>query len=75
MSHTMLYKCPGPHDVHGGKFDHIVVTDEEIPAHLAAGWHLTTPEAKAAHEAIEAARAAAAEKKGAKKPQGVGDLT
>lgn len=55
MSTTMLYKAPGPHDVHGGKFDYIVVADEEIEAHIAQGWHKTTTEAKAAHEAAKAA--------------------
>jgi hypothetical protein len=48
---TMLYKAPGPHQIHGGHFDHIVVDDDQIEATLAAGWHLTTTEAKAAHEA------------------------
>jgi hypothetical protein len=48
---TMLYKAPGPHQIHGGHFDHIIVDDEQIEATLAAGWYLTTPEAKAAHKA------------------------
>jgi hypothetical protein len=48
---TMLYKAPGPHDIHGGKFDHIIVNDDQIEGTLAAGWYLTTTEAKAAHEA------------------------
>ncbi len=56
-SQTMLYKCPGPHEVHGGKFDHIVVDDEQIEDSLAAGWHLTTTDAKEAHAAeVEAAK-------------------
>ncbi len=48
---TMLYKCPGPHDIHGGKFDHTTVDETEIEEALADGWHLTTTDAKAAHEA------------------------
>lgn len=51
---TMLYKYPGAHEIHGGKFDYLVVDhedgdDEPITAALADGWTLTTPEAKAAH--------------------------
>lgn len=52
----MLYKHGGPHDVHGGKFDHIIVNDEaEQDAALANGWHPTTPDAKEAHEAAKVA--------------------
>jgi hypothetical protein len=59
MSTTMLYKCPGPHDLHGGKYDYTIVPDEQIDAALADGWFLTTPEAKAAHEKAQAEAAAA----------------
>lgn len=48
---TMLYKAPGPHEIHGGRFDYTIVDDGQIEATLAAGWYLTTTEAKAAHEA------------------------
>ena len=48
---TMLYKAPGPHEIHGGRFDYTIVDDDQIEATLAAGWYLTTTEAKAAHEA------------------------
>lgn len=51
MNQTMLYKCPGPHEIHGGHFDYTIVEEEGIEAAKAAGWHLTTPEAKDAHEA------------------------
>lgn len=47
---TMLYKAPGPHEIHGGRFDYTIVDDDQIEATLAAGWYLTTTEAKAAHE-------------------------
>jgi hypothetical protein len=53
MSHTMLYRCPGPHAIHGGLYDYEVVPDAEIDAALAHGWFRTTPEAKAAHEAAK----------------------
>lgn len=48
---TMLYKAPGPHQIHGGKFDYTIVDDDQIEATLAAGWYLTTTEAKEAHQA------------------------
>lgn len=49
---TMLYKFPGDVDLgadHGGSFllAH-AHSDEELAALLAAGWHKTTAEAKAA---------------------------
>ena len=47
---TMLYKCPGPHDIHGGRFDYVIVDESEIATAQADGWHLTTTEAKAASE-------------------------
>lgn len=48
MTKTMLYKHPGPHKIHGNKFDYIVT--EDIDAALEDGWFLTTPEAL---EAVE----------------------
>lgn len=44
----MTYKAGGPHDIHGGKFDTLIVHDEvEKDAALAAGWRLTTDDALA----------------------------
>lgn len=60
QSQTMLYVAPGPHEIHGGRFDYIIVNDDEIEQHLAAGWHLTTTEAQAAHEDQQARAAEAA---------------
>ncbi|NVO06790.1 MAG: hypothetical protein HXX19_13055 [Rhodoferax sp.] len=57
---TMLYKCPGPHDIHGGKFDYTIVDEDDIAAAQADGWYLTTPEAKDAYQAAQDAEAAAA---------------
>lgn len=54
---TMLYKAPGPHEIHGGHFDYTIVdADEEgaIEQAQADGWHLTTPEAKADYDAVKA---------------------
>ena len=45
MSQTMLYKAPGPHEIHGGQFDYTVIDDEAIHDALADGWSLTTGEA------------------------------
>jgi hypothetical protein len=58
MSTTMLYKFPGSTPMHGAKFDYIVVADEDIEASLADGWALTTPDAKALHQASVDAAAA-----------------
>lgn len=59
----MLYKHGGPHEIHGGKFDTLIVNDaDEQDAALADGWHPTTPEAKDAHEAAKVAAASAAVK-------------
>jgi hypothetical protein len=54
---TMLYKCPGPHPIHGGFYDTTIVDASEIDKALSEGWYLTTPDAKAAHEAQQAAAA------------------
>jgi hypothetical protein len=57
-----LYKQPGS-DIatDGGRFGYRVAADEtELQAFQADGWHLTSPEAKAAFEAAQAAAAAAA---------------
>lgn len=51
---TMLYKCPGPHEIHGGHFDTIVVdadVEGELEQAIADGWHLTTPAALEAYQA------------------------
>ena len=45
---VMLYKAGGPHDIHGGKFDYVIVEDADVAEKLGEGWHLTTPEALAA---------------------------
>lgn len=59
----MLFKAGGPEQIHGGQFSTLIVhNDDEKSAALAAGWHLTTPEALEARQAEldEAARMAAA---------------
>ncbi len=47
MSTTMVYKHPGKHQIHGDKFDYLVVADSHVEEALDDGWSLTTPEAKA----------------------------
>jgi hypothetical protein len=57
---TMFYKCPGEHEIHGGKFDFCIVdaNDESaVEAALAEGWHFTTTEAREAYDAEQAANA------------------
>lgn len=56
---TMLYKCPGPHEIHGGHFDYTIVdADEEgvLEQAVAEGWHLTTNAAKEAGETAVVAK-------------------
>lgn len=58
---TMLYKAPGPHEIHGGHFDYVIVdADEEgaVEAAKADGWFETTTEAKKAADAAKAKREA-----------------
>lgn len=60
MSTTMLYKFPGSTPMHGAKFDYVIVEDDDIEAHLSEGWALTTPDARALHQAsVDAAVAVA----------------
>lgn len=48
----MMYRAGGSEQIHGGNFStHIVNNADEEEAALADGWHLTTPDAKAAHKA------------------------
>ena len=45
---TMLYKAPGPYDIHNSKLDYIIVDTDEFGALDAAhadGWKDSTPEA------------------------------
>lgn len=64
----MLYKAPGPHEIHGGKFDYKIVNDEaEHEQALADGWSETTGDAKDAYlakleDAAEEQRKAAEQK-------------
>lgn len=44
---VMLYKHPGPHSLHGDKFDYIVVSNDGVGDALKDGWAKTTDEAKA----------------------------
>lgn len=45
---TMLYKYPGPHEIHGGNFDYIIVDEddnEKFSEAIDSGWCRTTTEA------------------------------
>ena len=55
---AMLYKCPGPHEIHCGNYDYQIVPETDVEQALAEGWYLTTGEAKAAHEAAQQPAAA-----------------
>lgn len=43
---VMLYKHPGPHDIHGDKFDYIIVDEADVDAKVKEGWAKSTDEAK-----------------------------
>lgn len=43
-----LYKYPGPFEFQDGKYDYLVVLEDEKADHLKNGWHLTLAEARAA---------------------------
>lgn len=66
---TMLYKAPGPHEIHGGHFDTLIVDADEdgaLEAAVADGWHLTTPAALGALEEVKKAPSKARAKAEAK---------
>lgn len=53
----MLYQVGGPHEIHGGLFDYLIVeSDEELSFALANGWYMTTDEARAADLALKTHR-------------------
>ena len=41
----MLYKHPGKHEIHGDKFDYIIVDSSDVEKNLKDGWHKTTTDA------------------------------
>lgn len=44
----MLYKHPGREEIHGDRFDTLIVADvDELDGAIADGWAMTTTEAKA----------------------------
>lgn len=50
----MMYRAGGSEQIHGSNFaTHIVNDADEEEAALADGWHLTTPDAKAADKPDE----------------------
>jgi hypothetical protein len=56
----MVYQAGGTGEIHGGRFaTHIVNDQDELDAALADGWHLSTPEAKAAAEKLSSGGAGA----------------
>lgn len=68
---TMLYKCPGPHQLHGGNFAYVIIDQDDAEAFktaLADGWHKTTDEAAAKWKAEQASLAANVDENGAPRP-------
>lgn len=43
---VMLYKHPGPHEIHGDMFDYIIVDEDAVEGAIKDGWCKTTDEAK-----------------------------
>jgi hypothetical protein len=43
---VMLYKHPGPHEIHGDKFDYTIVDEADVDSAVKDGWALTTDAAK-----------------------------
>jgi uncharacterized phage infection (PIP) family protein YhgE len=41
----MLYRHPGEHEIHGDKFDYVIVEEDDVEEYLDAGWFETTGEA------------------------------
>ena len=58
---VMLYSHPGQHEMHGDKFDYIIVDEKQVKEAIQKGWCKTTPEAKEKYEKVMA-------KKNAKPP-------
>lgn len=46
---TMVYRAPGPHQIHGFDVDYQVVDAIDVPDMLADGWFSTPTEAGEAH--------------------------
>jgi len=55
---VMLYKHPGQHDIHGDKFDYIIVDEADVDAKVKEGWSKSTDEAKSGPIAKPAAKPA-----------------
>ena len=63
----MLYKAPGPHAIHGGNFDYIIVDEDNVQAFedaLTNGWFKTTDEAKAGFVSEQTKEAASVDANG-----------
>lgn len=43
----MLYRHPGKYELHGDKFDYIIVEEVKVDHYLKHGWYMTTAEALA----------------------------
>jgi hypothetical protein len=68
---NMLYRAPGPHNLHGVQVEYVIVNDDEIEAIQAEGWCLTPLEAqKAFDEARDSAMSAPTPELPIKRPPG-----
>ena len=58
---VMLYKHPGPHNIHEDMLDYIIVDDDAVEAALKDGWCKTTDEAKSGEKPKRARKVKAEE--------------
>jgi len=42
---VMLYAKGGPHKIHGGDFDYVIVEESQVKDAVKKGWSLTTTDA------------------------------
>lgn len=54
---TMVYRAPGPHQLHGHDVDYQVIDGPDVTAALADGWFSTPTEAGEAYAAMLAEQA------------------
>lgn len=50
LNSQMLYRYPGPHNIHNDMYDYIIVHKDDVEKTIKNGWYKSTTEAKAAAE-------------------------
>ncbi len=52
---TMIYRCPGPHKLHGVDCEYKIVSEDDVESHFGEGWAKTPAEAAEGGSISEAA--------------------